>query len=363
MKQNKILHGEIVDQILYELWDLVACYWHIKNLTDALPNEQKEWLNREFLDNLIPDGKRIKGQGTFLNRSQSKLLSWRSSPLPPHNKRRSLLAKQKNERVERLCTAAGKSNTIITNHVFLRPLHTSETGKNQDSFFVRQHPPIKVQPSPPGKTHLSKKQISSLVKKMKVRNPPFMKVEPGAYRANPLTRPMNPTTFVGSTNPTDFVDEIVSQQTRKSPRFPTAVTTKMKARIDNRLTDALLDFGCTDIDTLKAHSNHPKRTGNIVATWLKKHRLFSIPNPFPNSTLPKNHKVIPLFQFKNSRPIKEVREIIKAFGEKKSPKKLTLWFASNNGWLPNQNRPADLMLTSPKEVLKAARLDAKGSAA
>jgi hypothetical protein len=104
MKHNsKFLHGRIIDQILFELWDLVSCYWHIKNLTDVLPREQKEWLRRELIDNLIPDGKRIKGQGTFLNRAQVKLTSWRSSPLPLHSRKRALATRQKDEIVEKLC--------------------------------------------------------------------------------------------------------------------------------------------------------------------------------------------------------------------------------------------------------------------
>jgi len=55
--------------------------------------------------------------------------------------------------------------------------------------------------------------------------------------------------------------------------------------------------------------------------------------------------------------------VLAAFGERKAPWKLALWFTSNNGWLPGSARPVDMLLSDPEAVIGAARHDAAGSAA
>ena len=74
-------------------------------------------------------------------------------------------------------------------------------------------------------------------------------------------------------------------------------------------------------------------------------------------------EVFSLFQFENFKPLKAVQAVLEAFGERKSPWKLALWFTSNNGWLPGQVRPVDLLGSDPQAVAQAARRDAGGSAA
>jgi len=73
--------------------------------------------------------------------------------------------------------------------------------------------------------------------------------------------------------------------------------------------------------------------------------------------------VYPAFQFEGGRPIKVIQEVLEAFGGRKAPWKLALWFTSNNGWLPDSARPVDLLATNPQAVADAARRDAEGSAA
>jgi len=58
-----------------------------------------------------------------------------------------------------------------------------------------------------------------------------------------------------------------------------------------------------------------------------------------------------------------VQSVLAAFGERKAPWKLALWFTSNNGWLPGSARPVDMLLSDPEAVIGAARHDAAGSAA
>jgi hypothetical protein len=38
-----------------------------------------------------------------------------------------------------------------------------------------------------------------------------------------------------------------------------------------------------------------------------------------------------------------------------------MWFISNNGWLPGQARPVDLLESDSAAVVEAARRDAAGS--
>jgi hypothetical protein len=77
----------------------------------------------------------------------------------------------------------------------------------------------------------------------------------------------------------------------------------------------------------------------------------------------KQREVFPLFQFDDHKPIKAVQGVLAAFGERKAPWKTALWFTSNNGWLPGQARPVDLLASAPDAVVQAAQRDAAGSGA
>ena len=63
------------------------------------------------------------------------------------------------------------------------------------------------------------------------------------------------------------------------------------------------------------------------------------------------------------RPARTVQAVLEAFGEHKTPWKIALWFTSNNGWLPGQARPVDLLQLAPDTVVQEVRRDAAGSAA
>lgn len=52
--------------------------------------------------------------------------------------------------------------------------------------------------------------------------------------------------------------------------------------------------------------------------------------------------------------------MLEAFGEHKAPWKIALWFTSNNGWLPGQARPVDLLQSAPEAVVQAAQRDMAG---
>jgi len=56
---------------------------------------------------------------------------------------------------------------------------------------------------------------------------------------------------------------------------------------------------------------------------------------------------VPAFQFEDHKPVKAVGAVLEAFGERKAPWKLALWFTSNNGWLEGSRRPVDLLGVGP----------------
>jgi hypothetical protein len=84
--------------------------------------------------------------------------------------------------------------------------------------------------------------------------------------------------------------------------------------------------------------------------------------PHPDKAA-RERDVDPAFQFEDHKPIKAVQEVLEAFGGRKAPWKLALWFTSNNGWLPDDARPLDLLATHPQTVADAARRDVEESAA
>jgi hypothetical protein len=142
---------------------------------------------------------------------------------------------------------------------------------------------------------------------------------------------------------------------------PSNIDVSMARRLAARRARLLKEFGWTTAEELAtANGSQAENRHALADNWKKRHQVFSVPHRDAKEGL---REVFPLFQFEDHRPIKVVREIIEAFGERKSPWKLALWFTSNNGWLPNQARPVDLLTTSPNDVIEAARRDAGGSAA
>jgi hypothetical protein len=142
---------------------------------------------------------------------------------------------------------------------------------------------------------------------------------------------------------------------------PSDVDVSMARRLAARRARLLKEFGSVTAEQLAAVNRSRAANRHALAdNWKKRRLVFSFLHPDTKGRL---REVFPLFQFEDHRPIKAVREIIEAFGERKSPWKLALWFTSNNGWLPNQARPVDLLTSLPNAVIEAARRDAGGSAA
>lgn len=84
------------------------------------------------------------------------------------------------------------------------------------------------------------------------------------------------------------------------------------------------------------------------------------------STLKRRGKIFPVryddrdqyprFQFdlEEGKPHPVIAGVLKRFGRKLQGWQIALWFVSNNGWLPGDAKPVDLLATAPDAVLEAA---------
>ena len=154
----------------------------------------------------------------------------------------------------------------------------------------------------------------------------------------------------------ELVDFIAGQMV-----VPSRVDTKMAQRLAARHARVLNEFGFVSAEQL-ADANQ-SRAGNrnaLADNWKKRRQVFAVRHRDESG---RPREVFPLFQFEDHKPIKAVQAVLEAFGEHKAPWKIALWFTSNNGWLPGQARPVDLLESAPDAVVQAARRDGAGSAA
>lgn len=154
----------------------------------------------------------------------------------------------------------------------------------------------------------------------------------------------------------EMVDFITGQMV-----VPSHVDTQMAQRLAQRHARVLNEFGYASAEQL-AEANHSRAANRsaLADNWKKRGQVFSVRHRDESG---RSREVFPLFQFDDHKPIKAVQAVIEAFGEHKAAWKLALWFTSNNGWLPGQARPVDLLASAPEAVVQAARHDAAGSAA
>ena len=72
------------------------------------------------------------------------------------------------------------------------------------------------------------------------------------------------------------------------------------------------------------------RAGNrnaLADNWKKRRQAFAVRHRDESG---RSLEVFPLFQFEDHKPIKVIQAVLGAFGERKAPWKLALWFTSNN---------------------------------
>lgn len=137
---------------------------------------------------------------------------------------------------------------------------------------------------------------------------------------------------------------------------PSVVDTQMAQRLATRHARVLNEFGFATASAL-ADANHSRAANRQALTenWKTRGQVFAVRHRAASGQM---QEVFPLFQFEDHKPIKAVQAVLQAFGEHKAAWKLALWFTSNNGLLPRQARPVDLLLTAPDAVVAAAQRDA-----
>lgn len=137
---------------------------------------------------------------------------------------------------------------------------------------------------------------------------------------------------------------------------PSVVDVRMAQRIAARHARVLNEFGHATAEQLAELAQSRAANRHALAdNWKKRRQVFGVRHRDEEG---RAREVFPLFQFRDGRPLKIVQQVLEAFGPDKDPWKLALWFTSNNGWLPHQARPVDLLDSTPQEVLAAARRDA-----
>lgn len=89
-------------------------------------------------------------------------------------------------------------------------------------------------------------------------------------------------------------------------------------------------------------------------TWKQDRKIFAIENNgkdyFPDYGLDPDKRYRP-------RPV--MADVLRVFGDTKSPWKLAFWFASVNSYLGGK-RPLDLLATRPQDVIRAAQAEVEG---
>jgi len=142
---------------------------------------------------------------------------------------------------------------------------------------------------------------------------------------------------------------------------PSAVDTRMAQRLASRHAQVLAEFGFATAEQLAAANRSRAANRHALAdNWKKRRLAFAVRHHDESGRV---REVFPLFQFEDFKPVKAVQSVLEAFGGRKSPWKIALWFTSNNGWLPGQARPVDLLDLDPQAVVQAAQRDAAGGAA
>lgn len=142
---------------------------------------------------------------------------------------------------------------------------------------------------------------------------------------------------------------------------PSAAELEMAQRLARRHAQILNEFGYFNAEQLaNANGSQASNRSALADNWRKRRQVFAVPHP---DKAARERDVYPAFQFESGKPIKAVQEVLQAFGGRKAPWKLALWFTSNNGALPNSARPVDLLASDPEAVVQAGLLDAEGSAA
>lgn len=142
---------------------------------------------------------------------------------------------------------------------------------------------------------------------------------------------------------------------------PSPVDVEMAQRLGARHARILDEFGFLSAAQLAdLNGSTASNRAALADNWRKRGQVFAVPHP--DRTI-RERDVYPAFQFENGKPRKIIKDVLDAFGGRRPPWKVALWFTSANGLLPGSARPVDLLAEAPDAVSVAARRDAEGAAA
>ena len=119
-------------------------------------------------------------------------------------------------------------------------------------------------------------------------------------------------------------------------------------RLEQRLEQIFEEFGAFTLPELIEHLKpRIKNPRALVINWKMQKKIFATPSA--------RGEVFLAFQFRNFAPLDVVGEVLKEMGNDFPQGSAALWFCSNNVYLPDSKRPADLMTSDPEAVLLAAK--------
>jgi hypothetical protein len=110
----------------------------------------------------------------------------------------------------------------------------------------------------------------------------------------------------------------------------------------------------TAAEASKALGSRARNATELASRLKRESKLFTV----RDGTAEK----FPRFQFDtHGQPLAAIAQILAIFKNKLEGWEIALWFHSNNGWLPKQARPVDLLRRQPEAVLLAAKQEVAGA--
>ncbi|MDN5752766.1 MAG: hypothetical protein L0H15_05720 [Nitrosospira sp.] len=110
----------------------------------------------------------------------------------------------------------------------------------------------------------------------------------------------------------------------------------------------------TAADASKRLGSRARNATELASRLKREGKLFTV----RDGTIEK----YPRFQFDaHGRPLPQIAQVLTHFKGKLEGWEIALWFHSNNGWLPNQARPVDVLRRQPEAIILAANHEVAGA--
>ena len=104
----------------------------------------------------------------------------------------------------------------------------------------------------------------------------------------------------------------------------------------------------TAAEVSKAAGSRARNVTELASRLKREGRLFTVRDAAGEK--------YPRFQFDaHGQPLPVMAQVLRLFKAKREGWEIALWFYSNNGWLPKQARPVDVLRSEPEAVVEAAK--------